>query len=59
MAMKFDKDLIVKHRFWILLAATLPLVVFAIFVLATAVGAEIDKERQRLESAYKDFVAGL
>jgi hypothetical protein len=53
MAVKFDKDMLIKHRFWLLLAATIPMVLAAIFVLITSVSAEIDAQRKNVEQTEK------
>jgi hypothetical protein len=50
MAVKFDKDMLIKHRFWLLLAVTVPLVLVAVFLLITSVGAETDKVRKDTET---------
>lgn len=47
MAMKFDKDMLVKQRFWVLLGVTVPLVLVAVFVLITSVSADIENKRKK------------
>ncbi len=46
--MKFDKETLIKRRFWILLGLAVPVSLAAIFLLLTAVGAEIAREREKL-----------
>ncbi|MCS7045207.1 MAG: hypothetical protein NZO58_02505 [Gemmataceae bacterium] len=48
MPIKFDKDMLLKHRFWVLLAVTVPLILTAIGILITSVSASIDKERKEV-----------
>src|ERR1700730_14813175 len=55
--MKFDKETILKQRFWFLLALAVPLTLGAFFILMTAVRAEINRNRIKLESDLKS-VAG-
>lgn len=47
MKVKFDKDTLIKHRFWVLLAVTVPLVLGAVFILITSVSAEIESHRKK------------
>lgn len=49
--MKFDKDTLVKQRFWVALAIAMPLALGAIFFLITVVSAEIGRKRDELEKA--------
>lgn len=52
MKAKFDKDALIKHRFWILLGVTIPLVLAAVLILITSVGAEIESYRKKAEEKY-------
>src|SRR5207245_5627755 len=36
MSVKFDKDLLIKHKFWVLLGVSVPLILAAIFILSTS-----------------------
>jgi hypothetical protein len=51
--MKFDKDMLIKHRFWVLLGVSVPLILAAIFILITAVSAENEKRRKDLDDKLK------
>jgi len=51
--MKFDKDTVIKHHFWFLLATAMPLALVGILILMTVVSAEIAKNRKDLDSALK------
>ncbi len=53
--MKFDKELVLKHKFWALLAVSLPLIFGAIFLLTTSVSGDIIKTRTDIEKKIKDF----
>ncbi len=55
MKAKFDKDMLIKHRFWILLGITVPLVLGAVFVLITTVSAEIDSYRKKAEGMHNEL----
>jgi hypothetical protein len=55
--MKFDKDTILKQKFWFLLALAVPLILVAFFILMTSVRSAIAKDRQKLEGDLKG-VAG-
>ncbi len=58
MAVKFDKDMLIKHRFWVLLGVSVPLVITAIFILITAVSADNEAKRKKLESTRKGLTPG-
>jgi hypothetical protein len=47
--MKFDKDMVLKHRFWIGIAVAYPLAVVAIGILLTSVSGSITAERNRIK----------
>jgi hypothetical protein len=49
--MKFDKDTLIKHRFWLLLAATVPMILVAVFLLITSVSASIEAKKKEVEAA--------
>jgi len=55
--MKFDKELVLKNKFWFLLVVTLPLSLGALFILATSVSGEINSNRAKIEKALKEFTA--
>ncbi|GEM_PF-2944477 len=48
MKFKVDKDMLIKHRFWVLLAASLPLVMAALLILITSVGAHIEDLKKKV-----------
>jgi len=52
--MNFDKDALIKNRFWVLLAGVVPLVIIAIIILVTVVTASIAADKKALEDARKD-----
>src|SRR5258708_2955836 len=47
--MKFDKETILKQRFWFLLALAVPLTLVAFFILMTKVRGDINNNRKKLE----------
>src|SRR5262245_47070218 len=47
--MKMDKDTLMKHRFWVVLAIAAPLALGAIFFLLVIVGGGIAAQRKDLE----------
>lgn len=51
--MKFDKDTLIKQRFWVMLGVSAPLSLVALLVLLTAVGANISKQREELTKQLK------
>ena len=51
--MKFDKETMLKHQFWFLLALAVPLTLGAYFFLMTAVRGAINKDRKDLEDKLK------
>lgn len=53
--MKFDKDFLVRNRFWLLLGVDLPLWLTAFFILAMVVGPYRDEK----EKDYKVLMEGL
>jgi hypothetical protein len=53
--MKFDKDMVLKHKFWVLLAVSLPLILGSLFILVTAVSGDIRRTRASVEKQLKDF----
>ncbi len=54
--MKFDKEIVLKHKFWLLLIVTLPLSLIAIFYLVTSVSGEISATNDAIK---KDLTAFL
>jgi hypothetical protein len=53
--MKFDKDMVLKHKFWVLLAVSLPLILGSLFILVTAVSGDIRRTRASVEKQLKEF----
>lgn len=51
--MKIDKELLLKHKFWVMLLLTVPLSLFSIFVLMSSVSAEITKKKKEITDAIK------
>src|SRR5262249_25034643 len=49
-AMKMDKDTLMKHRFWVVLAIAAPLALGAIFFLLVIVGGGIASQRKDLQN---------
>jgi hypothetical protein len=47
--MKFDKETVIKHHFWFLLAFATPLALAALLILMTVVSAEISSNRKKLK----------
>ena len=47
--MKFDKEIVLKHKFWFLLVVSLPLSIGAIFLLVTTVSGDINRNREKIE----------
>src|SRR5262245_58857142 len=54
MAVKFDKEMLIKHRFWVLLAVSVPLVLVALFILITSGGAHIEDLRKKTKNKYTE-----
>jgi len=55
--MKFDKELLLKHKFWVLLAVSVPLSLAAIFLLVTAVSGDISRTKKIIEDKLKAFTS--
>ncbi|MCI0637765.1 MAG: hypothetical protein L0Y72_22105 [Gemmataceae bacterium] len=53
--MKVDKEVLLKHKFWVALGVTVPLALVALFVLLTAVSADIDSRRKQLKDQHDQF----
>jgi hypothetical protein len=51
--MKLDKDTVIKHHFWFLLATAMPLALIGIVLLMTVVSSLIASNRKKLESDLK------
>jgi hypothetical protein len=49
--MKLDKDTLLKQRFWLLLALSVPLAVIGLVLLSTSVPSVIAKERKEVDKA--------
>ncbi|MBI3408117.1 MAG: hypothetical protein HY040_07145 [Planctomycetes bacterium] len=59
--MKFDKETLLKQRFWVVLAGAAPLTIIAIFILLVIVGGQIHAIYKELEKKYdapKSLVKG-
>jgi hypothetical protein len=52
---KFDKDLLLKHRFWIIVGLSIPCALLAILLLSTSVSSAIGVKRKALEAMHKDI----
>jgi hypothetical protein len=53
MAVKIDKDVLIKHHFWILTGAFFLFALIPLLVLATSVGATVNKEKNTLAAEEK------
>src|SRR5688572_4960667 len=53
MQMKFDKDLVLKHKFWIVLALCVPFSIAAIFILTTRVSGQIAEQHKKIVGTLK------
>lgn len=53
--MKFDKDLVVKHHFWLLLLISFPIAFVGILLLMTTVSAQITKQKDVLNTSLKSL----
>src|ERR1700730_15130634 len=53
--MKFDKDTIIKNRFWILLSLFVPLVFASVLLLYITVGSAGQEQRKRIEASEGEF----
>ncbi len=51
--MKFNKEMLLKHKFWVLLLVTVPLSLGALFLLVTSVSGDITRMRTSLEAEQK------
>src|SRR5438128_1775596 len=51
--MAIDKDVLIKHRFWVMLAAGTLFALVAIFFLLTVVSSTIAANRKQLDDAIK------
>src|ERR1700722_8595833 len=52
-AVKFDKDLLIKHRFWVLLGVFVILALVPPFLLTTSVSDAVEKKRVEYDNAKK------
>ncbi len=52
MAVKIDKDALLKHRFWIMVGLSVPFALLAILLLVTSVSGQIDGVRKQLKSLF-------
>jgi len=53
MAMKVDKDFLLKHRFWILIGLFVVLALVPLFLLTTSVSATVASAREGYDKAKK------
>src|SRR3954471_2095971 len=53
MAAKFDKELLIKHRFWILLGLMVPLVLTAFLLLLFGAASDIEAKAEEYNKAKK------
>jgi hypothetical protein len=53
--MKFDKEKILKHKFWVMLLVVLPLSLGALFILVTSVAGDINQSHEKIAKALKTF----
>ncbi len=53
--MKFNKDTLVKHRFWAMLAVSVPLTIAGVALLMTVVSSQINKDRESLTALAKEL----
>jgi hypothetical protein len=51
--MKFDKDTLLKYRFWLLLGLATPLAIVGLMLLSFSVRAQIDKEKKAIDDTIK------
>src|SRR5262249_45652930 len=51
MAIRFDKELLIKHHFWILLGTSVLLVFIALIMLPSSVGSVVEKEKGACKSS--------
>lgn len=59
MAVKFNKDAILKHHFWILLGIAVPLIGAGLFMLMGPVAAQIETDRKKADSIVKQGKSAL
>jgi hypothetical protein len=57
--MKIDKDILLKHKFWVILLVYLPLTFGAIFLLVTSISGSINQEKKKIESKVKLYVGDI
>src|SRR5258708_27942961 len=50
MAVQFDKELLIKHHFWILLGSSILLALIALIMLPSSVGQTVEKEEKTFNS---------
>jgi hypothetical protein len=55
--MKFDKDTLVKQRFWFLLAVSVPLAIVGLFMLSSTVRSGIEAGRKKVDGSLKNLKA--
>ena len=55
MAVKFDKEAIIKHRFWIMLGVAVPMVLFALYVLRVDIASANAAKQKNTEKALKEI----
>src|SRR6476619_538613 len=55
MKFKFDKDTLLKQRFWVLLAIALPCALLGLLTLVTTVAADIAADRKKVDDKLKQI----
>jgi hypothetical protein len=55
MAVKIDKEAILKHRFWIMLGVAVPLIVVAMYVLRIDIASGIEKSKKAADTLLKSI----
>ena len=55
MAVKIDKEALLKHRFWIMLGVAVPLILVAMYVLRVDIASGIEKSRKAVDTALKSI----
>ena len=53
MKVNFDKEMLVKHKFWIMLMIAVPMILASQIVLAVYVAGDIEKQRKKVEGEVK------
>ena len=56
MAVKIDKEALIKHRFWIMLGVAVPMILIALYVLRVDIASANEKKRSATNSALKTIL---